>query len=153
MATHSSILAWRIQWTEEPGTLQSIGSHRVGCDWSSLACRHTIWTYLASQVALVVKNPPATAVGVRDKASTPGLGRPPGGGHGNPLQCYCLENPMDRGAWRAQSRGLKKSDMAEATWHTRTHFVLAALQSEVQNGLLCVWTFAGKVKKKPNFLT
>ena len=36
-----------------------------------------------------------------------------------------------------QSWGLKESDMAEATWHTRTHFVLAALQSEVQNGLLC----------------
>ena len=33
MATHSSILAWRISWTEEPGGLQSIGSQRVGCDW------------------------------------------------------------------------------------------------------------------------
>ena len=37
MATHSSILAWRIPWTEEPGGLQSVGSHRVGHDWSDLA--------------------------------------------------------------------------------------------------------------------
>ena len=37
MATHSSILAWKIPWTEEPGRLQSLGSHRVGDDWSNLA--------------------------------------------------------------------------------------------------------------------
>ena len=35
MATHSSVLAWRIPWTEEPGGLQSMGSHRVGRDWPS----------------------------------------------------------------------------------------------------------------------
>ena len=40
MAAHSSILAWRIPWTEEPGGLQSTGSHRVGHDWSDLACTH-----------------------------------------------------------------------------------------------------------------
>ena len=37
MATHSSILAWEIPWTEEPGGLQSVGSQRVGHDWSNLA--------------------------------------------------------------------------------------------------------------------
>ena len=42
MATHSSILAWRIPWTEEPGWLQSIGSHTVGHYWSDLACTHMI---------------------------------------------------------------------------------------------------------------
>ena len=36
---------------------------------------------------------------IRDTGSIPGLGRPPGGGNGNPLQYSCLENPMDRGAW------------------------------------------------------
>ena len=41
MATHSSILAWRIPWTEEPGGLQFMGSQRVGHDWSDLACTHT----------------------------------------------------------------------------------------------------------------
>ena len=40
--------------------------------------------------------------------SIPGLGRSPGGGHGNPLQYSCLENPMDRGAWRAAVHGVAK---------------------------------------------
>ena len=41
MATHSSIIAWRIPWTEEPGRLQSMGSRRVGHDRRDLACAHT----------------------------------------------------------------------------------------------------------------
>ena len=53
----------------------------------------------ASQVAIAVKNPPANARAVKDTGSVPGLGRSSGEGHGNPLQCSCLENPMDRGAW------------------------------------------------------
>ena len=53
----------------------------------------------SSQVLLMVKNLPASAGDVRDKGSVLGLGRPPGEGHGNPLQDSCLENPMDRGAW------------------------------------------------------
>ena len=60
---------------------------------------------MASQVALVVKNPPATAGDVRDTGSIPGLGRSPGEGNGNPLQYSCLQNPMDRGACRLQSIG------------------------------------------------
>ena len=44
---------------------------------------------------------PAKAGDTRDMGSIPGLGRSPGGGHGNPLQCSCLENPLDRAAWRA----------------------------------------------------
>ena len=55
----------------------------------------------ASQVALGVKNPPANAGDIGDVDSIPGLGRLPGGGHGNPFQCSCLGNPMDRGTWRA----------------------------------------------------
>ena len=50
----------------------------------------------ASQVVLVVKNPPANAGDVRDLGLIPGSGRFPGGGHGNPLQHSCLENPMDQ---------------------------------------------------------
>ena len=52
----------------------------------------------ASQVVLVVKNPPANPGDIRDSDSIPGWGRSPGGGHGNPLQYSCLENPMDREA-------------------------------------------------------
>ena len=58
------------------------------------------WIYSrASQVALVVKGPPANVGGVRDGVSIPGLGRSPGERHGNPLQNSCLEKPLDRGAW------------------------------------------------------
>ena len=56
-------------------------------------------------MALEVKNPPANAGDVREVGSIPGSGRFPGGGHGNPLQCSCLENPMGRGAWRATELG------------------------------------------------
>ena len=57
-----------------------------------------IW---ASQVALVVKNTSVNAVDERDMSSTSGSERSPGGGHGNPLQYSCLENPMVSGAWQA----------------------------------------------------
>ena len=52
-------------------------------------------------MAPVVKKPPANAGDPRDVGSILGLGRFPGGGHSNPLQCSCLENPMVRGAWSA----------------------------------------------------
>ena len=52
----------------------------------------------ASQVVLVVKNPPANAGDTRDMGLIPGSGRSPRVGNGNPLQYSCLENPMDRGA-------------------------------------------------------
>ena len=78
MATHSSTLAWKIPWTEEPGRLQSMGSPRVGHDWAtSLSCI--------------------------------------GEGTGNPLQCSCLENPRDRGAWWAAVYGVAQS----RTWLKR----------------------------------
>ena len=62
----------------------------------------------ASQVALVVKNPPANAGDIRDSGSIPGSGRFPGEGHDNPLQYSCLENPMDRGALWAMVHGVTK---------------------------------------------
>ena len=59
----------------------------------------------------MVKNLPANAGDIREVVSIPGLGRFPGGGHGNPLQYSCLENPMDRGAWPAiVHRNEKESD-------------------------------------------
>ena len=72
MAAHSSILAWRIPWAEEPGRLQSRGSQRVGHDWSDFTCAF-------------------------------------GEGNGNPLQCSCLENPRDGGAWWAAVYGVSLS--------------------------------------------
>ena len=61
----------------------------------------SVQMHRTSHVVLVVKNPPANAGDIRDEGLTHGLGRSPGGEHGNPLQYSCLENPMDRGAWRA----------------------------------------------------
>ena len=63
----------------------------------------------ASQVALVVKKLPASAGNIRDASLTSGLGRSPGGGHGNPLQYSCQENPMDRGVWQDKVHGVTKS--------------------------------------------
>ena len=63
----------------------------------------------ASHVALVVKNLPANAGDTGDPESIPGSGRSPGGGHSNPLQYSCLENPMDRGVWWATVHRVAKS--------------------------------------------
>ena len=63
----------------------------------------------ASQVVLVVKNPAVNAEDIRDAGLIPESGRSPGGGYGNPLQYSCLENPMDRGAWRATVHRVTKS--------------------------------------------
>ena len=62
----------------------------------------------------MVKNPPANAGDVRDTGSFSGLGRSPGGGHGHPLHYYCLENPMDRGAWQVTVHSVTESHMTEA---------------------------------------
>ena len=63
----------------------------------------------ASESSLVVKNLPAPEGDTRNTSSIPGLGRFPGEGNGNPLQYLCLENPMNRGAWRALVRRVTKS--------------------------------------------
>ena len=57
----------------------------------------------------MVKNLPANAGDERDAGSIPGSGRSPEGGHGNPHQYSCLENPMDRGAWQATVHRVAKS--------------------------------------------
>ena len=69
----------------------------------------------ASLVALAVKNPSANAGDIRDAGSIAGLGRSPGGGHGNPLQYSCLENPMDRRASKDTVHGVTKSWTTEVT--------------------------------------
>ena len=75
--------------------------------------------FRASQVVLVIKNPPANAGIVRDMGSIPGWGRSPGEGHGNPLQYSCLENPMHRGAWWAIVHSVAKS-WTQSKW-LKTH--------------------------------
>ena len=55
----------------------------------------------------------ASVYNAGDLGSIPGLGRSPGEGNGNPLQYYCLENPMDRGAWKATVHGVTKSNFMD----------------------------------------
>ena len=70
----------------------------------------------ASKVALVVNNLPANAGGIRDMGSILGWGRSPGGGHGNPLQCSCLETPHGQRSLAGYSPWIhKESDTTEAT--------------------------------------
>ena len=77
-------------------------------------------TKRASQVVLMVKNQPANAGDLRDVSLIPGSERSPGGGHGNPLQYSCLENPMDRGAWWATVHGVTMSQtrVKQLSMHT-----------------------------------
>ena len=82
---------------------------------SSLLMKTALSVQGASQVALVVKNPPANAEDRRDMSSVSGSGRSPGAGHGNPLQYSCLDNPMDRGAWQATVHRVTESDTTEVT--------------------------------------
>ena len=58
-----------------------------------------------------------SACNARDAGSIPGLGRFPGGGHGNPLQYPCLENPKDEGGWQATVHRIAELDTTEATEH------------------------------------
>ena len=79
MAPHSSALAWKIPWMEEPGRLQSMRSLRVGHNWAT-----SLWLF-----TFII-----------------------GEGNGNPLQCSCLQNPRERGAWWAAVYGVTQSQ----TW-------------------------------------
>ena len=74
----------------------------------------------ASQVASVVKNPPANAGDLRDAVSIPGLGRSPGGGHGNPVQYSCLENPCSPGGLQSITSQRVRCNSSDLT-HTHTH--------------------------------
>ena len=72
---------------------------------------------IISLMAQLVKNPPANAGDTRDMSLIPGSGRCPGEGNGNSLQYSCLENSMDRGAWKATVHGVAELDTTE-----RLHF-------------------------------
>ena len=100
----------------------------------------------ASQVALVVKNLPASIGDLRDAGSIPGSGRFPGGGHGNPLQYSCLETPGDKGAWALT--------MSNEIGYRHTFSSVQFSHSVVSNSLrphelwptrlLCPWDSPGK---------
>ena len=103
---------------------ENIGLISFRTDWFDLLAVHVTLNKWGSLVALVVKKPPANAGDLRDLGLIPGLGRCPEGGHVNPLQYSCLENTMDKGAWRVQAIGLQRvrhywSDLAHT--HAESH--------------------------------
>ena len=99
------------------------GRKRTFCSWGAYGQG---WGVVrpASQVALVVKNPPADAGDLRDLGSIPGSGRSPEGGHGNPLQYSCLENPMDRGGWQAEIQSCRVRHNWSSCVYPCTHICL-----------------------------
>ena len=111
MATHSSVLAWRIRGTVEPGGLPSMGSHRFGHDWSDLApAMHFQIEINYSGLSLVGCSPWGceeldTTERLHFHFSLSCIGE----GNGNPVQCSCLENPRDGGAWWAAIYGVVQS--------------------------------------------
>ena len=94
MAPHSSILAWKIPRTEEPGRLQSMGSLRVGHDWANSL---SLFTFHFSLSCI-------------------------GEGNGNPLRYSRLENPRDGGAWWAAVYGVAQSQTQLSNWTELTWF-------------------------------
>ena len=111
--THSSVLAWRIPGTGGPGGLPSMGSHRVGHNWSDLAAAAgaaaEAGVYGISQVALVVKNPPAN-LGVIGDTGDPWVGKIPWRKEmAIHSSIFTQRIPMDRGAWWAPVLGVTKS--------------------------------------------
>ena len=91
-----------------------------------------------SQTTLVVKNLPASAGGVRDMG-WPRVRRRPGGGNGNPLQCCCLENPMDRGAWWVTVHRVSKSQTQLKRFVTHAWGYISVV-------LICIYLIISNVK-------
>ena len=88
------------------------------------------------------KEPPANAGDIRDTNLIPGSGRSPGGGHGNPPQYSCLENPMDRGAWWAAVHGVAKSRTQLSDFTFTFHF--HALEKEMAaHSSVLAWRIPG----------
>ena len=93
-----------------------------------------------SPVAQLVKNPPTNAEDTRC-GFDPGVGRSPGGGNGNPLQYSWLENPLDRGAWRATVPGVVKSQ-TRLNMHARKFHTCLSLHISVSLSITgCVSTW------------
>ena len=122
MATHSSVLAWRISRMGEPVGLPSMGSHRVGHDWRDLAAAawHTMEKAMAPHSSTLAWKIPWTEEPGRlqsmgswrvghDWTTSLSLFTFIGEGNGNPLQCSSLENPRDGGAWWAAVYGVAQS--------------------------------------------
>ena len=97
----------------------------MGTHWTPTFFFSSIFIYVCFPGGAVGKNPPANTGDARDAGSIPRSGRSPGGGHGNPIHYSCLENPMDREAWRAAVHG---SQRVGHDWATSLHFTVPCQQ-------------------------
>ena len=127
MAAHFSVLAWKIPWTTEPGRLQSMGSLRVGHDFTFTFTFHfhALEKEMAAHFSVLAWRIPGTG----EPGGLPSMGYTEsdtterlhfhlslsciGEGDGSPLQCSCLENPRDGGAWWA---AVYRLDAQSQTW-------------------------------------
>ena len=125
MAPHSSTLAWKISWMEEPGRLQSMGSQRIRHNWATSLSLFTFMHWRRQWhpplQCSCLENPRdrgawwAAIYGVAQswtwlkRLSSSSSNSVPGEGNGNPLQYSCLENPVDGGAWWAAIYGVTQS--------------------------------------------
>ena len=140
IATHSSVLALRIPGTGEPGGLPSMGSHRIGHDWSDLAAAAAqiiLWGYSnGSAVKESICNP-------GNLSSVSGLGRSPGGGNTNPFQYACLETPMVRGAWQSIVHRAAKSQTQLNNWALiigNSIYIYYIFNNNVDDTFICFFT-------------
>ena len=140
-ATHSSILFWRIPWT-----MQSIGKG-YPLQYSDLenSMDYTVHGVTKSQTRLsnfhtmglprwlIGQESACNAGGAREASSIPPLGGSPGEGNGSPLQCSCLENVMDRGAWWATVHQTAKG------WTQLSEREHPFIQDNLGPALICCW--------------
>ena len=155
MATHSSILAGKIPWTEEPSRLQSTRWQRVGHDWASTSILFYVICNLndileggqwfprsednlvkvypkynrGCLLRFLVTQTVESACNEGDPSSIPGSGRSPGEGNGNPLQYSCRENPMDGGDWQATVLGVAKNQ-TQLSYFTFLRFTIRRNQCQ-----------------------
>ena len=155
----SGILEERHQYPQCLGVPESRGTHLF------------IWSYRAGQlntelfgyidrirdglgegqgflVVLVVKNSPASAENIRDMGSIPGWKRSPVGGHDNPLQYSCLENPMDRGPWWATVYRVAKSRtwLKRVRMHTQRWGSILGLVQDLSEETCFIFCWFGAIR-------
>ena len=122
MATHSRVLAWRIPGTGEPDGLPSMGSHRVGHDWSNLAAAAAAESKWGFPSGASGKEPARQCRRQNRLGFDPWVRKIPWEGHGNPLQYSCLESPHGRRSllgfspWDLKETWLKRLVCTESEW-------------------------------------
>ena len=144
MATHSSILAWRVPWTEEAGGLQSMGLQRVGHNWA---------VSLSFPGGALVKNLSANTRRCKRYRFDPWVWKIPWEGNEYLLQYSCLENSIDREVWWDTVYGVAKSQTYWAT-NTSLSYLIQVIEWKLHMSMwtspeydICIIKFTAKYSK------